>query len=94
MSGWKHNADYFRKQDEEDERRIYGAEMDYLHNLHVKRESDILTDVDLDEHETKSAEGHKTKSNVTDTRKPSKQTEVRPPSIRPVRGRMRGRLHR
>lgn len=60
MSGWKHNADYFRRQDEDDERRIYGAEMDYLHNLHVKHESDILTGRDPgDEHETKPRNAHK-----------------------------------
>lgn len=64
MSGWKHTADYFRRQDEEDERRIYGMEQDYLNGLHVKRESDILTDVDPGDQneETKPREtAHKTK---------------------------------
>ena len=64
MGAWKHNAEYIHKAQDDEELRLYGAEQDYLHGLHVQRESVILNADPGDEHKEKPTgeTAHKTKA--------------------------------
>lgn len=63
MGAWKHDADYIRKAQDDEELRLYGAEQDYLHGLHIQRQSVILNADPGDENEPPKGTKQQTNGN-------------------------------